>query len=148
VLAVRRLWQILILFIELVSPSEDEEEEEEGVRRSRRARIAPVKYWLGEKLEYETWQAGSNRQVPTILGVRRVPEAPAASLSRQKKKGKQKSRSKSRRLATEEPTRPQSVVRVETGWDDDTVPSAFVLDFDTNEEVERSESVLLASCGI
>jgi centromere protein C len=86
------------------------------------------------------WQAGSNRQVPTILGVRRVPEAPATSLSRRKKKGKQKSRSKSRRRETEEPSRPQSVVRVETGWDDDTVPSAVVLDFDTNQEVEKSES--------
>ncbi|KIM32410.1 hypothetical protein M408DRAFT_326987 [Serendipita vermifera MAFF 305830] len=121
----------------LESPSEDEEEEDDaGVRRSRRAKIAPVKFWLGEKLEYETWQAGSDRQVPTILGVRRVPEAPAASLSRKKKKSKQKTRSKSRRLETDE-SRPQSIVRVETGWDDDTVPSALVLDFDTNEEVEK-----------
>lgn len=128
-----------MLFIALESPSEDEEDEEEGViRRSRRAKIAPVKFWLGEKLEYEAWQAGSDRQVPTILGVRRVPEAPAAPLSRKKKQGKSKGRSKSRKLETDE-SRPQSVVRVETGWDDETVPSGIVLDFDTNEEVEKSE---------
>lgn len=96
-----------------------------------------MKFWLGEKLEYEAWQAGSDRQVPTILGVRRVPDAPT-SLVRKKKKGKQKTRSKSRKLETDE-SRPQSVVRTETGWDDETVPSAVVIDFDTNEEVEKSE---------
>lgn len=125
---------------ELVSPSEDEQEEEEGVRRSRRARIAPVKFWLGERLEYEQYQPGDSRQVPTIIGVRRVPEPVHASLSRRKKKGQTKGRSRSRKLDSEEPqSRAVSIMRDDSGWDDDTEPIGRVLDYETNDEVERSK---------
>ncbi|KAG8836336.1 hypothetical protein FRC17_005622 [Serendipita sp. 399] len=121
----------------LVSPSEDEEEDE-GVRRSRRARIAPVKFWLGEKLEYDPWRPGSNRQVPTIIGVRRVPEQ-TVSLVRRKRRPQQKGRSKSRRLDSEEPplSRNQSVVPIEDGWDAETESTGVVLDWDTKEEIEK-----------
>ncbi|KAG8860183.1 hypothetical protein FRB91_004576 [Serendipita sp. 411] len=120
----------------LVSPSEDEEDDE-GIRRSRRARMAPVKFWLGEKLEYDTWKPGSNRQVPTIIGVRRVPEQ-TVSLVRRKRRPQQKGRSKSRRLDSEEAiSRGQSVVPVEDGWDAETESTGVVLDWDTKEEIEK-----------
>lgn len=94
-------------------------------------------------MEYDTYRPGSNRQVPTILGVRRVPEA-ATSLVRRRKKGQAKGRSKSRRLESEEPqSRPVSVVRDDSGWDDETEPIGRVLDYETNDEVEKRMSLLI-----
>ncbi|KAG8797346.1 hypothetical protein FRC16_009000 [Serendipita sp. 398] len=124
-------------------PAEEEGQEEPPASRSehsdadRRARMAPVKFWLGEKLEYDTWKPGSNRQVPTIIGVRRVPEQ-TVSLVRRKRRPQQKGRSKSRRLDSEEAiSRGQSVVPVEDGWDAETESTGVVLDWDTKEEIEK-----------
>ncbi|PVF96061.1 hypothetical protein CPB86DRAFT_762800 [Serendipita vermifera] len=125
---------------ELQPPSDVEDDDDEGApRRSRRAKIAPVKFWLGERLEYDTYKPGSRTQVPTILGVRRVPEPPHTSLSqRRRRRAQHKARSRSRKLESEEPqSRQQSVVPLETGWDDDTEPMGLVVDYETNDEIEK-----------
>lgn len=128
---------------EIPSDSEiSDEEDEDIVRRSRRVKYAPVKYWLGEKLEYDTYRPGSNRQVPKILGVRRVPEPQAAPLSKRKRRPQQKARSKSRRLETEEREselpRGRSVAHMEEGWDAETRQTGIVIDYKTNEEVRKT----------
>lgn len=89
------------------------------------------------------YRPGTNRQVPTIIGVRRVPEAPAASLARRRKKGQTKGRSKSRRLESEDvQSRQVSVVRDESGWEEETVPVGTVLNYETGDEVEKRTSLL------
>lgn len=118
------------MFVELVEPSDDEEE----VRRSRRAKIKPIRFWLGEKVEYAPWQAGTGRQTPLIAGIRRVPEVPTMPL--RKRKPQPKGRSRSRKLASEEPEA-LLVGNPEDGWDEETDPMGIVLDFDTNAEVQR-----------
>jgi hypothetical protein len=89
------------------------------------------------------YRPGSNRQVPEIIGVRRVPEGPIASLVRRRKRGQSKGRSKSRRLESEDvQSRQVSVVRDESGWEEETVPVGTVLNYETSDEVEKRASLL------
>jgi centromere protein C len=134
-------WNVDTVVTELEEPPSEEEEEAVGTRRSHRAKLAPLKFWLGEKLEYDTWKPGKSTVVPTILGVRRVPEH-HESLQRKKRRSRQQSRSKSRRLQTEEPESDAEVV-IYKDWDIDTDPKVNVVDYETGEMVEKRESILL-----
>jgi centromere protein C len=105
-----------------------------------------VKFWLGERLEYDTYKPGSRTQVPTILGVRRVPEPVHTSLAQRRRRAQKKGRGRSRKLESEEPqSRQESLIPLETGWDDDTEPMGIVLDYETNEEVEKRTHILFVN---
>lgn len=117
-----------------MSPDEEGDDYEE-VRRSRRAKTKPIKFWLGEKLEYAEYQPGRHNQVPVIAGIRRIPEI---DLPR-KRRTQQKSRSKSRKLHSEEPEQLILAGNPEDGWDDETDPMGVVVDYDTREEISRRE---------
>ena len=123
---------------ELEPPSDVEEFQEVGVRRSGRCRFAPVAYWRGEKLEYEPWEPGTNRQCPEIRGVRRVREEPFWKARRAHNKRRPKARGRSLTTEYDEAIH-RNVKPPELGWDKSTASDGVVLDNVTEEEFRRRE---------
>ncbi|KAG5652126.1 hypothetical protein H0H81_006202 [Sphagnurus paluster] len=105
----------------------------EGVRKSAREHYKPLEYWRGEKLVYGRGErAGTGLVlVPPIREIVRIPKEEPEPLGKRKR-----SRARSKSKALEE-VKVVPITNPEEGWDDDTEPHCVVLDYETNEEVER-----------
>ncbi|KAJ7169423.1 Mif2/CENP-C like-domain-containing protein [Mycena filopes] len=110
----------------------------EGVRRSQRKTFSPVAYWRGERLVYAKRDPNHKRLVPYIKEILRVPEEPPAP---RRTAGSKRKRSTTVR-ATPEVIEREVIVEIdasnpEAGWDDETRPTAVVLDYRTAANVTR-----------
>ncbi|TFK55922.1 hypothetical protein OE88DRAFT_679448 [Heliocybe sulcata] len=105
-----------------------------GVRRSPRKRYEPLEWWRLEKAVYSL-RAMGDANVPHIKEIIRLPKEPPQLLGaagrRYRKRKPQLSASQV--SDTEKATKSN----LEEGWDDDTKSHGVVVDYITNEEVER-----------
>ena len=107
----------------------------EGVRRSRRHRISPLAFWRQERVVYgRPSDAGTKIFVPHIREIIRVPLEPVEPLGKKRKRRGDRAKSESRAKSAA-----PVVFNPEEGWDDDTNPMGNILDFVTQEEVEKRE---------
>ncbi|KAJ6501590.1 Mif2/CENP-C like-domain-containing protein [Mycena vitilis] len=109
----------------------------EGVRRSQRMTYTPLDYWRGEKVEYGPREPGHKRLVPHIAQIIRIPKEPPAP-----RPGIKRKRGRARTKTTPDVVEREVIVEVdasnpEAGWDDDTNPTAIVLDYRTGDNVTR-----------
>ncbi|KAJ6519365.1 Mif2/CENP-C like-domain-containing protein [Mycena sanguinolenta] len=115
----------------------------EGVRRSQRIPYPPLEYWRGERKVYGPHEPGQKRQVPHITEIIRLPkEPPPASRAGSKRK-----RTGSRTTEQTEVIEREVIVEIdasnpENGWDDDTDPTAVVLDYRSGKPVSRRVAFL------
>ncbi|KAJ7022062.1 Mif2/CENP-C like-domain-containing protein [Mycena alexandri] len=111
----------------------------EGVRRSQRIPYAPIAFWRGERYVYAPREPGQKRLVPYIQDIIRVQEEPPAP----RRAGSKRKRARSSTArATPEIIEREVIVEIdasnpEAGWDDDTSPTAVVLDYHTAANVTR-----------
>jgi len=113
-------------------------ENPQGLRRGRRYRYAPLKWWCLEKVVYGTDPEGDQDSdeevdekpvtlVPPIKAILRVTQDPVEPLGKKHKKRRGKSVT----------VDPESIPFPEAGWDKDTESFGHVLDYTTKEEVRR-----------
>jgi len=102
--------------------------------------MKPLDYWRGERILFGRRESGVVAMVPVMKGILRVPKEDPAPLGAKKGRrransGKPKSkRSESRQLDDEnEPV----VYNPEEGWDDKTEPFGIVLDYPSQDPVNR-----------
>jgi centromere protein C len=98
----------------------------------------PIEYWRGEKYVYAPREPGQKRQVPYIKEIIRIPQEPPAP----RRVGSKRKRGRSRVEPTPEIVEREVIVEVdasnpEAGWDEDTNPTAVVLDYRTGDNVTR-----------
>lgn len=114
--------------------------------------MKPLEYWRNEKVIYGRSDEGVEH-VPIMKGVIRYPQEPPEPLgSVASRKRKRNARSQSRAASQSAPREPLSVKREdadlnppELGWDQDTEAMGTVIDFSTQEEVDRRECLLFGS---
>ena len=103
----------------------DDDLEYEGdfvCRRSGRRHFKPLKYWMGERFEYQRGQ-----YQPTITEVLHIPEEVIEPLGAKRRR--------TGRSASVKPTR----WGAEEGWDANTEPGGLVMDFVSESEIQRRE---------
>jgi centromere protein C len=127
-------------------PDSDEDSvDDQGLRRGRRKRYAPLEWWRLERVEY-----GRGKELAEIKRIVRLPKEPTRTLGAKKRglSSSQKPRSRSGRGGTagagdggvdedllEEAER--RTYNPEEGWDANTRPDGVVVDFVTQEEIDR-----------
>ena len=101
-------------------------------RRSGRRHFQPLKYWLGERFEYQRGQFQ-----PAITEVVHIPDEPSESFAAKRKRaGRSRSAKSGGRGSTEETAGRWGL---EDGWDEETEPVGVVQDFITDKEIQRRE---------
>ncbi|KAF5365797.1 hypothetical protein D9615_010691 [Tricholomella constricta] len=107
----------------------------EGVRKSAREHYKPLEWWRGEKLVYgRSQRAGSGLVlVPPIREIVRIPKDEPEPLGKRKRS---RARSKSK-VAEDVHYKVVPVENPEEGWDDETKPHCVVMDYETEEQVQR-----------
>ncbi|KAH9952029.1 Mif2/CENP-C like-domain-containing protein [Amylocystis lapponica] len=103
----------------------------DGRRRGTRKRIPPLEWWRLEKYVYGRRESGSSL-VPNIKYIRRLPKEEPQPLGGKRKR--RPPRSKSKTVDAEDAN---LVFNPEEGWDDDTLESGYVIDYDNDEEVQK-----------
>jgi len=112
---------------------DDDDDDDLGLRRSKRVRYEPLEWWRCEKVVYGRRDSKGRHVVPVIKEIIRVPKDEHLPLS--KKKSSRKPRSKRRQPKVESDEDDED--DPENGWDAETPSHGVVLDFPTNDEVER-----------
>jgi centromere protein C len=116
---------------------DNNDEDTDGLRRSKRVRYEPLEWWRCEKVVYGRRKSGGRQVVPVIKEIIRIPKEEHLPLSKKRSSRKPRSRKQERRL--EDDDEDDEDREHETDWDVDTSSRGVVLDFPTNDEVERSE---------
>ncbi|KAF8213564.1 Mif2/CENP-C like-domain-containing protein [Mycena galopus ATCC 62051] len=112
----------------------------EGVRRSQRIPYAPLEFWRNEKIVYGPREPGQKRQVPHIKEIIRIPKEPppARRGASKRKRGPSRTKNESTPEVVERVVEVEvDVSNPELGWDDDTDPTAVVLDYHSAKTVTR-----------
>ncbi|CAL1705436.1 unnamed protein product [Somion occarium] len=104
------------------------EEHPEGVRRSRRARFAPLEYWRMEKVVYGRPEHGK-AVLPVVKEILRVPKENPKPLGA-KKKRRTRAKSQTAEIA-------EDAYNPEEGWDEGTKSYGMVWSVTKNEEVNK-----------
>ncbi|KAJ7785816.1 Mif2/CENP-C like-domain-containing protein [Mycena metata] len=122
------------------SRTQKENSAPEGVRRSRREPQRPLAFWRGEKYVYAPREPGQKRLIPYIQDIIRIDEEPP--MPRRAGSKRKRARARSSTAPETEIIEREVVVEIdasnpEAGWDDDTSPTAVVLDYHTAANVTR-----------
>ncbi|KAJ6574672.1 hypothetical protein B0H19DRAFT_1125199 [Mycena capillaripes] len=110
----------------------------DGVRRSQRKFYPPLEFWRGEKVTYAPRDPSHKRLCPHIQDIVRIPKEPPAP----RRAGSKRKRGGTRAQTTPEVVEREVIVEIdasnpEAGWDDDSNPTAVVLDYRTGDTVTR-----------
>lgn len=122
--------QRMIYSLVIFAVIQDQNIDENGLRRGARMRYKPLDWWRCEKVVYGRRETGKSL-VPTIKEIRRIPQEETKPLGGRYRR-KRPPRSKSVTVEYDE-----DLVDPEEGWDDETEPTAYVLDYPGGEEVQR-----------
>ena len=105
-------------------------------------RYKPLEYWRLERVTFGRRESGVS-MVPVIKDIIRVPKEDSKPLGASSKKRQTSAKPRSRsKTAQVEDDQEMIVFNPEEGWDDQTDPYGVVLEYQGDQEVSRSKSLL------